>query len=84
VVCAVGLFASGAEDPSAVAAWDGAAPAPELASELAPALAAALPAVLSAIAAARPLQVAVRPPSLEQLFLDQYTGQEADDGGEPR
>ena len=46
--------------------------------------AAALPAVLSAIAAARPLQVAVRPPSLEQLFLDQYTGQEADDGGEPR
>ena len=45
---------------------------------------AALPAVLSAIAAARPLQVAVRPPSLEQLFLDQYTGQEADDGGEPR
>ena len=46
--------------------------------------AAALPAVLSAIAAARPLQVAVRPPSLEQLFLDQYTEQEADDGGEPR
>ncbi|WP_311473660.1 ABC transporter ATP-binding protein [uncultured Actinomyces sp.] len=46
--------------------------------------AAALPAVLSAIAAARPLQVAVRPPSLEQLFLDQYTGQGADDGGEPR
>ena len=45
---------------------------------------AALPAVLSAIAAARPLQVAVHPPSLEQLFLDQYTGQEADDGGEPR
>ena len=32
--------------------------------------AAALPAVLSAIAAARPLQVAVHPPSLEQLFLD--------------
>ena len=46
--------------------------------------AAALPAVLSAIAAAQPLQVAVHPPSLEQLFLDQYTGQEADDGGEPR
>ena len=46
--------------------------------------AAALPAVLSAIAAARPLQVAVRPPSLEQLFLDQYTEQETDDGGEPR
>ena len=46
--------------------------------------AAALPAVLSAIAAARPLQVAVRPPSLEQLFLDQYTGQGSDDGGEPR
>ena len=45
---------------------------------------AALPAVLSAIGAARPLQVAVHPPSLEQLFLDQYTGQEADDGGEPR
>ena len=40
----MGLFASGAEDPSAVAAWDGAALAPELASELAPALAAALPA----------------------------------------
>jgi len=40
----VGLFASGAEDPSAVAAWDGAALAPALASELAPALAAALPA----------------------------------------
>ena len=40
----MGLFASGAEDPSAVAAWDGAAPAPELASELAPVLAAALPA----------------------------------------
>ena len=46
--------------------------------------AAALPAVLSAIGAARPLQVAVHPPSLEQLFLDQYTEQEADDGGEPR
>ena len=46
--------------------------------------AAALPAALSAIAAAQPLQVAVHPPSLEQLFLDQYTGQEADDGGEPR
>ena len=46
--------------------------------------AAALPTVLSAIAAARPLQVAVRPPSLEQLFLDQYTGQGSDDGGEPR
>ena len=46
--------------------------------------AAALPAVLSAIAAARPLQVAVHPPSLEQLFLDQYTGQGSDDGGEPR
>lgn len=45
---------------------------------------AALPAVLSAIAAARPLQVAVHPPSLEQLFLDQYTGQGSDDGGEPR
>ena len=46
--------------------------------------AAALPAVLSAIGAARPLQVAVHPPSLEQLFLDQYTGQGSDDGGEPR
>ena len=40
MVCAVGLFASGAEEPSAVAAWDGAV----LASELAPVLAAALPA----------------------------------------
>ena len=45
---------------------------------------AALPAVLSAIGAARPLQVAVHPPSLEQLFLDQYTGQGSDDGGGPR
>ena len=40
----MGLFASGAEDPSAVATWDGAVLAPELAPELAPVLAAALPA----------------------------------------
>ena len=46
--------------------------------------AAALPTVLTTVGAARPLQVTVHPPSLEQLFLDQYTGQEADDGGEPR
>ena len=46
--------------------------------------AAALPTVLTTVGAARPLQVAVRPPSLEQLFLDQYTGQGSDDGGEPR
>ena len=46
--------------------------------------AAALPTVLTTVGAARPLQVAVHPPSLEQLFLDQYTEQETDDGGEPR
>ena len=46
--------------------------------------AAALPTVLTTVGAARPLQVTVHPPSLEQLFLDQYTEQEADDGGEPR
>ena len=46
--------------------------------------AAALPTVLTTVGAARPLQVTVHPPSLEQLFLDQYTEQETDDGGEPR
>ena len=46
--------------------------------------AAALPTVLTTVGAARPLQVTVHPPSLEQLFLDQYTGQGSDDGGEPR
>ena len=46
--------------------------------------AAALPAVLTTVGAARPLQVTVHPPSLEQLFLDQYTEQETNDGGEPR
>lgn len=40
----------------------------------------ALAAVLSEIAAAQPLHVAVHPPSLEQLFLDQYGP--TDDGGE--
>lgn len=43
----------------------------------------ALPAVLTKVGAAQPLQVAVHPPSLEQLFLDQYT-QQASDDGEPR
>ena len=37
-----------------------------------------LPAALAQVARARPLQVAVRPPSLEQLFLEQYS----DEGGE--
>ena len=46
--------------------------------------AAALPTVLTTVGAARPLQVTVHPPSLEQLFLDQYNEQETDDGGEPR
>ena len=46
--------------------------------------AAALPTVLTTVGAARPLQVTVHPPSLEQLFLDQYTEQETNDGGEPR
>ena len=46
--------------------------------------AAALPTVLTTVGAARPLQVTVHPPSLEQLFLDQYTEQESNDGGEPR
>ena len=46
--------------------------------------AAALPTVLTTVGAARPIQVTVHPPSLEQLFLDQYTEQETDDGGEPR
>ena len=46
--------------------------------------AAALPTVLTTVGAARPLQVTVHPPSLEQLFLDQYSEQETDDGGEPR
>ena len=46
--------------------------------------AAALPTVLTTVGAARPLQVTVHPPSLEQLFLDQYNEQETDEGGEPR
>ena len=46
--------------------------------------AAALPTVLTTVGAARPLQVTVHPPSLEQLFLDQYNERETDDGGEPR
>ena len=46
--------------------------------------AAALPTVLTTVGAARPLQVTVHPPSLEQLFLDQYTEQETNDGGEAR
>ena len=46
--------------------------------------AAALPTVLTTVGTARPLQVTVHPPSLEQLFLDQYNEQETDDGGEPR
>ena len=37
-----------------------------------------LPAALAQVARARPLQVAVPPPSLEQLFLEQYS----DEGGE--
>ncbi|RAX21302.1 ABC transporter ATP-binding protein [Actinomyces sp. Z5] len=32
----------------------------------------ALPAVLAALSAARPVQLELRPPSLEQLFLDNY------------
>ncbi|WP_249368976.1 MULTISPECIES: ABC transporter ATP-binding protein [unclassified Actinomyces] len=46
--------------------------------------AAALPTVLTMVASARPLQVAVHPPSLEQLFLDQHTQPAGDDGGGPR
>ena len=46
---------------------------------------AALPAVLAAVAAAQPLHVAVHPPSLEQLFLDQYSQQDDGSGdGGPR
>lgn len=40
----------------------------------------ALPAVLAALSAAHPVQLTISPPSLEQLFLDNYT----EDGGEPR
>ncbi|SPT53376.1 Daunorubicin/doxorubicin resistance ATP-binding protein DrrA [Actinomyces bovis] len=38
----------------------------------------ALPTVLKAVSAAQPLEVAVHPPSLEQLFLERYS----QDGGE--
>ena len=44
----------------------------------------ALPAVLSTVAAAQPRHVSVHPPSLEQLFLDQYTQQDDNSDGEPR
>ena len=44
----------------------------------------ALPAVLSTVAAAQPRHVSVHPPSLEQLFLDQYTRQDDNSDGEPR
>lgn len=40
----------------------------------------ALPGVLTALSAARPAQLTISPPSLEQLFLDNY----AEDGGDPR
>ncbi|WP_103064286.1 ABC transporter ATP-binding protein [Actinomyces qiguomingii] len=40
----------------------------------------ALPAVLAALSTARPTQLIISPPSLEQLFLDSYTA----NGGDPR
>ncbi|MDO4899477.1 ABC transporter ATP-binding protein [Actinomyces sp.] len=40
----------------------------------------ALPAVLAALSVAHPAQLTIRPPSLEQLFLDNYTA----NGGESR
>lgn len=42
----------------------------------------ALPSALATVAAARPLQLSVRPPSLEQLFLQKYAGAaETTEGG---